>query len=173
MISSIIKQGSQLEISSALLKSLEYFICQLCGGSSGSGNTANERRYWLFCQKGQRNEHLPPTSDSLHFHIKRANYQTYIWRKSLTPVTNLPDPSLHGWEKKGEILKPLLMSQSAAPTGLLELVMCSCKKSFCKSNRCSCKFNNLICTEGCACMGNEQCQNPVKHIDDDISEEET
>ena len=31
--------GSQLEISSVLLKSLEYFICQLYVGSSGSGNS--------------------------------------------------------------------------------------------------------------------------------------
>ena len=30
-------------------------------------------------------------------HIKRSNYQTGIWRKSLEPNHQSSDPSLHGW----------------------------------------------------------------------------
>jgi len=37
----------------------------------------DEARYRIFCQKGQKNEILPPTSDSLALHMQRANYQTY------------------------------------------------------------------------------------------------
>ena len=34
---------------------------------------------WLFCQKQQKNEGLPPTYDSLAQNLKRANYQTLVW----------------------------------------------------------------------------------------------
>ena len=39
---------------------------------------------------------LPPCQFSLLLHIKRSNYQTAIWRKSLEPNHQSSDPSLHG-----------------------------------------------------------------------------
>jgi hypothetical protein len=149
-----------------MLQDTETIICQMYGAAGASLKTAYETRYWMFCQECQKSESLPPTTDSLHTHIKRSNYQTYIWRKLLHPMLNLPDPTSHGWEMADAgALQPQLMSKPAAPTVLVELVMCKCRKSACKSNRCSCKVNDLVCTEGCVCMGGDVCQNPNGQMD--------
>lgn len=43
----------------------------------------------------------------------------------------------------------------------MELTVCRCDKSSCKSNRlCVCYNNEMACTEACGCMGDESCQNP-------------
>ena len=41
-------------------------------------STADELRYLMFCQKKQKNEMLPPTSDSLLQHLKQSNYQAFM-----------------------------------------------------------------------------------------------
>jgi hypothetical protein len=86
-------------------------------------------------------------------------------------MQNLPDPTSHGWEMSDGALQPQLMSKRAAPTGLVELVMCKCRKSVCKSNRYSCKVNDLVCTEGGVCMGGDVCQNPNGQMDDSSDED--
>ena len=41
-------------------------------------------RYWVFCQRKQKNNGLPPTrSYSLQLHIQRANYQAMTWKRCL------------------------------------------------------------------------------------------
>ena len=40
---------------------------------------------------------LPPTLDSLVFHLRRANYQSFIWKSPCSPVLQLPSPEEHGW----------------------------------------------------------------------------
>jgi hypothetical protein len=151
-----------------MLQDTETCICQMYGAYL---KTADETCYWMFCQECQKSESLPPTTDSLHLHIKRSNYQTYIWRKSLHPMQNLPDPTSHGWEMSDGALQPQLLTKPSAPTGLGELVMCNCRKSACKSNLCSCKVIDLVCTEGCVCMGGDGCQNPNGQMDDSSDED--
>ena len=131
------------------------------------------QRYWMFCQRRQKNEGLPPTSNSLYHHIERANYQTMAWKRCLQPIQELPSPSNNGWEEsENEGLKPVLMSQDAAPEGLVELTVCKCQKSACKSNRCVCRMSEMPCTEACGCMGDECCQNPHTQVQDEDSDEE-
>ena len=43
-----------------------------------------------------------------------------------------------------------MTDQLAAPTYIVELCICKCKTG-CESLRCSCKKNNLVCTEMCMC----------------------
>ena len=43
-----------------------------------------------------------------------------------------------------------------APTGLIELSMCSCKTG-CPSGKCTWKKNNLLCTDMCKCS--DVCEN--------------
>ena len=69
----------------------------------------------MFCQKKQKNETLPPTSDSLRQHIRRANYQTYLWRSSLDGMQEIPSPVGHGWLMEDGELKPLLMTKDLHP----------------------------------------------------------
>ena len=117
-------------------------ICDLYPSSKRTPNAAYELRYLLFCLKKQKNEMLPPTSDSLLQHMKRANYWTYIWRHSLDAMQDLNSPEGHGWEKDEGVLKPVLMTKEPAPNSLLELTTCQCKKSECRTN-CSCNNAGL------------------------------
>lgn len=152
--------GEDAEVNNSISEACEAFISSLYSPSSGAGKTTDEVRYWLFCQKGQRNERLPPTSDSLLQHTKRANYQAYVWKRALEPVQNLPPADQHGWEVKDSCLQPILMTKPPGPECLLELTVCHCKKSACRRASCACRNSNMPCTEGCACFANEACENP-------------
>ena len=44
--------------------------------------------------KGAESHNIPPTKDALNLHIKRANYQTFIWKQALNPNFEIPGP--HG-----------------------------------------------------------------------------
>ncbi|KAL9977045.1 hypothetical protein ACROYT_G014408 [Oculina patagonica] len=110
-------------------KKAEAFICSLFTISNRTPATADEARYLLFCQKAQNNLLLSPTSDSLLEHIKRANYQAYVWRKALVPRQNLPSPAGHGWKIVDDTMCPELMTKPPAPASILELINCQCVTS--------------------------------------------
>lgn len=172
--------GTIIPPSDGTIQSCERFICSMYATSKKAGRTADEVRYWMFCQKHQSSERLPPTSNSLRHHIERANYQSYIWKHSLQAVQELPSPSPNnGWKEVDGILQPELMSKDPAPKSLVELTTCSCKKSGCTRDTCSCKGNEMPCTEACSCMNDESCKNPYKSLepaiessdDDELSDE--
>ena len=98
-------------------------ICQLYSTNAKAGVTTDDVRYWLFCQKMKKNESLPPTTDSLLQHVRRASYQAFIWMEALIAKPNLhvPPTSEHGWKIKGGALHPELMTKDPAPKALLEL----------------------------------------------------
>ena len=75
--------GTEIEVSTELLDQLEEFTCALYGCKTVKD--VNEARYAMFCAKrGTIESHqLPPCRDSLHNHIRRANYQCFIWRLCL------------------------------------------------------------------------------------------
>lgn len=99
-------------------KKAEAFICSLYTISNRTPATADKARYLLFCQKAQNNLLLPQTSDSLLEHIKRANYQAYVWRKALVPRQNLPYPAGHGWKIVDDTMCPELMTKPPAPASI-------------------------------------------------------
>ena len=152
--------GEELELNASIVEAWEGFICNLYTIESKAGSKIHDVRYWLFCQKGHSNENLPPTLDGLHQHTKRANYQAYIWKKALVAIQNLPSAAEHGWEIKSEVLQPVLLTKEPAPQGLLELTVFPCKKSECWRCDCACRSKDMPCTEACACMATENCQNP-------------
>ena len=78
--------GSQPNLSDDIASKCEAFICDLYPSARMTARVVDELRYLLFCQKKQENELLPPASDSLRQHLKRVNYQTFVWRKALTPI---------------------------------------------------------------------------------------
>ena len=134
----------------------------------------DELRYLLFCQKRQKSEALPPTSDSFIQHLKRANYQVLVWRKSLVGNQDLPEPQCSGWKEEEEdgVLCPILMTRDPAPESIIELTTCNCKKSLCRST-CSCANNGLCCTEACFCMAEPgSCLNPHNTTYEDSDSEE-
>ena len=138
----------------------EKFICALYSTVKKTLSTADELRYLMFWQKRHKSELLPPTSDSICPHARRATYQTYIWRMTLTARQDLPPPEENGWEKTADTLRPHYMTKDPAPNSLLELTTYQCRKSTCPSN-CSCANINLACTQASICMGSvESCSNP-------------
>ena len=138
----------------------EAFICDLYTCPKQKPRTSDELRYVLFCQKKQKSETLPPTSDSLLQHLKRANYQIIVWGSSIEDVQHLPPPEDNRWDNECAILKPVLMTKEPAPRSLLELTTYQCKKSRCQS-KCSSNSTGLSCTESSFCMADtEWCKNP-------------
>ena len=163
--------GNQQNLSDNMVSRCEDFICDLYPATRLKPRTADELRYFLFCQKKQKNELLPPTSDSLLQHFKRVNYQTLVWRKALTANQQLPEPAEgNGWVRDGCFLRPFFMTKEPAPSSLLELTTCGCKGG-CQNN-CSCKNSGMSCSEACFCMAsNDVCRNP-HGVNYDVSDSE-
>lgn len=151
--------GEEQQLNITTADKLEAYVCSLYTVSKKT-STADELRYLMFCQKKQKNEMLPPTSDCLLQHLKRANYQAFVWRHALEAMQDLESPEGHGWVRDSELLVPLNMTKAPAPESLLELTTCKCKTSSCLRN-CSCNNTGLACTEGCYCMADDDaCKNP-------------
>ena len=138
------------------LANCESFVCKIYKHSSHS---VNEVRTAMFCKlKGP--EKMPPTSDTLHYHIMRAHYQTLIWKQANVARPILPEPFNMGWKVVGNELKPILMSKDPIPQACIEIISCQCLTG-CRTLRCRCKKSNLSCTEMCKCgaMRELQCMN--------------
>ncbi len=144
------------ELTEETLKNAELFVCKLYNLKQVS--TTDEARAVLF-NKSRSPESLPPTSDALHFHIRRAHYQTVVWRQAHLSHPNLPNPEGLGWRVEETTVKPELMSLTPVPDSCHEIITCNCKTG-CKRLHCNCKKLNLHCTRGCTCKDSEQlCQN--------------
>ena len=165
--------GSQRNLSDGTTAQCEAFICDLYPRSRMKPRTVDELRYFLFCQnRKQKNELLPPTSDSLLQHLKRVNYQTLVWRKALSAIQHLPQPESNGWVREDSSLKPVYMTKEPAPSSLLELTTCTCH-SGCQSN-CSCNNTGLSCSEACYCMASsDMCRNPHGVLLDFVSDSDS
>ena len=77
--------GREVAIDDEAIKKLERFVCHMYGKRPDySSPNVNILRYALYCQKGGKasSEALPPCADVLRQHINRANYRSFIWRKS-------------------------------------------------------------------------------------------
>lgn len=100
-------------------------------------------------------------------HMKRVNYQAYLWKHATDGHIN-PEPiTQHGWEIVDKKPSIRFTTLPAAPEHLLELTTCSCRTSQCRSNLCSCRRKGLKCTDSCRCTKTECCNDDGE---DDISE---
>ena len=70
------------------------FVCQIYGVPNVL--TTDESRVILF-KNGHPAEALPPTSDTLHYHILRLHYQALVWNLAHILKPALPVLSRHGW----------------------------------------------------------------------------
>ena len=89
---------------------------------------------------------LPPNFDSLHQHILRANFESYIRKHATTSILASPLPVGYGWKLEDNQLQIVWGTQEPAPESILECVHCKCQKG-CKTRRCSCYKSDLKCTE--------------------------
>ena len=147
------------------LLSLEYeaveacvkFVCLLYDPKTKIVEV-NKLRHKLFTQKNINGEKLPPTLDSLIMHLRRANYQCYIWKAACEPLLRLPSPIENGWKLVDGAIQQERMLNLSVPNVIVELTRCNCKKG-CKTQACSCRRENLNCTDSCRCNDADESEN--------------
>ena len=79
------------------LQKIKSFVCHMCGCKGDV--SVKELRYKLYCKNAGKIacDQLPPCTDTLEFHLMRANYQARIWRESLLQIQSDMDPLKNGW----------------------------------------------------------------------------
>ena len=121
--------AQQPNLDKKLAETTEAFIRDLYPKTRRQTCAMDALRYVMFCQQRKRKfEALPPTGDSLRQHMKRANYQTFIWRSSLVAMRVPQSPVGHWWEPEDECLKPVYMTKDPTPRSLMALTTCNCKR---------------------------------------------
>ena len=137
-------------------------------------DTIADLRWLLFSKYSYEVSKLPPATRVLKYRIFRAYYAAIILKKCTSSIQNLSDPCGFGWALDNGNLFPIMTNDLPAPTGLIELSLCSCKTG-CSSGRFTCKKNNLLCTEMCKCS--DECENSdcnekedIYEIEDEISD---
>ena len=123
-------------------------------------NTLGQLRWYLFSKFQYDSEKLPPTSSALRFAIYRSHLVCNTWRKSLFPAPSYLNPEEYDWEydTNNNFYEAVMTDQLATPKHILELCIYKCKTG-CESLRCSCKKNDLVCTEMCICNDCKNCPN--------------
>ena len=136
------------------LPSIERFVSLLYDRTS-TETSVNKCRKVLFASKGRSLEGIPPTSDALLQHTKRAIYQAgYCWSQSLVAQQNLPNPNEWGWKSEEDesfTISWITIPQASAIC--YELIRCGCKKEKGCKGRCKCRKATLKCTALCKCSG--------------------
>ena len=113
-------------------------------------------RWRLYSKHQKETENLPPTPSTLNRHVQRANYVLRLWKLSTTSFRpQLPDIKDHGWNIVDNLLCPIMTDELPAPQYSIEMVNCSCKSTKCANHYCTCRKNNLQCTDLCNCDGCE------------------
>ena len=118
----------------------------------------NEFQHEIFTKTNVSGDPLPPTLNVLVFHLRRVNYQTFIWKSGCVPVLNLPSPIENGLQMEGLKFCEEFMLNSSAPDAIIEFTRYKCKKGS-KTNSSSCKRADLMCTDFYSCNINDDCEN--------------
>ena len=144
--------GEGHEPTEAVMRGCEEFLCSMFCPSGVSIGQAKRLRWCLFKQLKDEEgvDKLPPTQGAWVEHIRRAHIQCHMWLQDLVLNPSSLDPLSMGWKIQDNKYLPILSQIPPAPDAVLQLVRCTCEKSQC-SKRCSCRSNNVVCTELCKC----------------------
>ncbi|KAG7160798.1 hypothetical protein Hamer_G025792 [Homarus americanus] len=131
---------------------LHQFVMQLYGAVDEDVTTVDAARSHLFFHKGRDFDHMPPSSDALHQHIRRATYQSgQVWGNSLQKDPQPVSPTEWGWEQEtlDTVPVPVYITIPTISRKIPELSICCCS-SECKPP-CTCCMNEQPCTTLCGC----------------------
>ena len=158
--------GSNQKLDSVSIEKLEAFTCMLY--NCKETRSIDEARYKQFCWKKKLPDphKLPPTSDALTLHLRRANYEAFEWKQALLLDHQFTDPQGNGWKKINDTLEIEWTSQPSGPEKILDFITCKCKKTSCKKNVCNCRKSKLPCSGLCECL---LCEN--NEVNEDIKDE--
>lgn len=137
-----------------LLASVEPLVCHFYGSPY---NNVEDTRWFLFLKEAVP-EQMPPIKSAFMQHILRAHYIAMIWKCATIPNPPTIDPCDYGWmfDNESGQYKPVMCATPLYPPKLQELTKCNCRTG-CTTMRCSCKKNNLSCTEMCKCHTQCEC----------------
>ena len=133
---------------------LEKIVCTMyCPKGVYIDNISNLR--WK--QLAESNK-LSLTPGALEENMKRrVRLQSRVWCQATIMNQKPFDPLKYGYySKDGGNMLPVTTTVLPAPQEIIELVKCQ-YKTFCFTNRCSCRYNKLPCTELCLC--DTECDN--------------
>ena len=134
-----------------------------------------ETRYYLYKKYSSETSKLPPSPGAFMQHVRRACCPLMVWSSANLNETVVVNHLEHGWEICDGNLMPVSTHDDIAPNDLIALVSCSCNGE-CSNNHCTCKKNNVACTDFCGC--GDTCQNtdmrPPENLSscEDIEEED-
>lgn len=129
-----------------------------------------QRQVQNVLQQTAHNCHLPPVNDPLRYHVARANYQAYIWHRSLDADAQIPNPDNHGWDVTDSNISIHWMDKQPTPRVLLQLICCNSRKDHCVVGRCSSQKSALPCTDDCGCTDCNNSHNTYKTKNDSSDE---
>ena len=155
--------GQSFDVSPQLSKGLEQFVCSLYSGKQGMDDV-NWLRYNMFRMDCKFESSLPPNQDSLLLHIRRANYQAAIHRRSLQQFIGEGNLTEHGWVMENGKLVIKWSTLPRAPNHLTAAIMCKCRKGKCHTRQCECVKNKITCTDLCKCI---ECSNQATEDEKD------
>ena len=120
---------------------------------------------------------IPPTTAAFEQHVRRAHYQTMVWRAAREDGPPSQDPRQFGWTNDGtsSLLLPVALPPdvSAVPEGILKLIKCGCAATHpCATARCSCVAAKLSCSVFCACHAENECYNERTKATLDVNEDD-
>ena len=161
----------------AMLTTLASFVCSVYSPRGINIKTISELRWHLFCKHMAESDKLPPTIGALRQHVLRVHIQAKVWgQASIALQDPQPDPLHNGYHKDTDgQLRPTMTDALPAPKAIIEMVSCQCKTD-CSSARCSCRSNNLSCTDLCQCSSDcendEDTQTKYATVDDDDDDDD-
>jgi hypothetical protein len=85
-------RGESADCTAIAKRVAEKFVCRLYNHNL---TNVNEVRMKMFSKGKCSIDAVPPTQDSLSFHMQRSNHQSFIWKMALTNA-HIPSPNGHG-----------------------------------------------------------------------------
>lgn len=112
----------------------------------------NAMRVELALLKQSSIEKIPPSLPAFIQHLKRCNWQAFIWYNAHIPLITIPEPTEYGWQLCEGQLTPIYFD---GPTSLeiLQQYMCDCssRSSSCTTIVSVPRCQSTICSKICKC----------------------
>ena len=113
--------GESLEVTESLFAIIKIVVCHL--HQMPEESNINIASYKKFCRaKTTEPYQPPPTKDELLQHVKRANYQSLLWKQALNTNFEPHSPIGHGRQDDEGSLEIVWMECKPAPESMLELI---------------------------------------------------
>ena len=98
--------GNDCDLPDSIEKTPEAYVCMLFGSKIKS---VDDTRFEMFIKKHSNQNKiidlcvLPPCYSSLILHMRRANFEAAMWKRSDQSIIEFPEILDHGWNIDGSI----------------------------------------------------------------------